>query len=211
MTVKLNKPLKLMTVKTNSRLIGKQLQKKELDFFAASVTKTYDRRRANRNAFVFLIFFLSVVAIAYPTVTTKINNANLIEEINTVQANLTSSTYQELEDITAKTQQISLLSQYTTAVNSASAEFNSLPKFSTEVLDVINKALPEDVTILSVNYTDGIVELNCQSANIDSPPQTAVNLLSTDSFEKVSYTGLTNADSGYTFTLQCEMKEATSN
>ncbi len=192
------------------RDVPKKILAKDINFFDTREPKVYNKKTANRNAILFFLFFISVFAIAYPTIRTYYRNRTLETEIAQLQTTLSSkSVTAETGAVQEKSSALKQADLYTDATKAAAEEFDAFPKADPAIMDLIYGRLADGVSVDSLDYSDGVYTVACLADSVTAPPQSVKNLLGSGAFELVKYSGLSAAGAfgEYEFSVVCTVKE----
>ncbi len=143
----------------------------------------------------------------------NIQENNYLSETATIQAKIDSPETAEkiavVDAIQIKSDRVANIKE---VVNTAFVNYNSLPKFTTEVLENIEANFTgTSVAWTSIAYGDGSINLSCVADKTDEPSIVVENFINQDIFRNVSYLGYSEQEDEtgikYTFNLTFEIDE----
>ena len=134
--------------------------------------------------------------------------AQLQEKIDSPE---TAEKIAAVDAIQAKSDRVNLIKD---VVNKAFTNFNSMPKFTSEVIENIEANFEgTSVAWTNLSFGDGMIKLTCKADKTDEPANVVENFFNQDIFKNVTYNGFEaeenqqSSDLKYTFNIEFEMPE----
>lgn len=181
---------------------------KDLDFFAAYQSPGDNDRRNNTvllGGTIGLSVIVVVLLLAFAGL--HLGDAVMQAQITSAKKYINNSTVQKANStLSAAQTQITALNQYANTASGVVSVFNQNPKFGSGVMQLITGAMPTDVSIQSLTYTDGKLTLACFCTDKLSPARFVASLSGISSFTDVSYTGFFTNSGGFGFNVGLSVK-----
>lgn len=164
---------------------------KDINFFEET-KKPSPHKQANRTVLAGIIAVgICIVAIvgAYIYVLVgQLSSRAEIESFNNQIYELKAST-PGLGEVEPKLERLKGIKAYAEIITSFDNSAQSQPKLDASFLKGLASKLPSDVSVLHMEYNEGILVLNCTAKNELSPPNMADAFKKLDYFDSVTYGG----------------------
>lgn len=167
------------------------------------------------NAGTVFMFNLSAAAIACAAIVfaavlylnVSINNYN--NDISAIQAEINSpDKVAKLVAVEQLETKIASLNKYIESLKLADENFKSKKVFTTKVLNDIEKNLSKNNTYFNnLAFGEGRIEIKCIAKNNNAPSNVVASFYEQDIFDNITYTGFSETDEGYEFTVIIYMRE----
>ncbi|MEG2686238.1 MAG: hypothetical protein RR954_03830 [Christensenellaceae bacterium] len=163
---------------------------KDINFFT-SIKQNKPKKKINplvRNGIIISCICALVVVGSYVFMTMKTSNvkaavAQLEDKYNE------SESAKQLHDFEAKQEELMQLSDYVMHANALTKAIDAYPKIDEAFLKAVASKMPEDVKVVTTQYTQGVFTLQCISKNALSPATFAAALREIEGVLDVQYPG----------------------
>lgn len=166
---------------------------RDINFFSSALKK---RKTSNmKNILIFGIIFVILLSVAGAYVSTEFVVSDLNKNITTMKDYLSSTEVVEKQKKLTKLQnQLDILNNYGSSIDAISDAINKSMNINSNLIDILNKAIPTKTNIINVTYNQTNITLAGTASNRIEAAEFLHNLKETGLFKYVYLNALQNID-----------------